>query len=182
MSLSHTLGSSQNTLLPGEWNPFPRAYLLAFPHSSLLQSYFHQRHLCVTHWPLLSAFIPTPKAHPEPGRAQIKCIQLAKKYVRVFHTLMKNLNEIFGQPNIYVKALFWALCHPNFIGSSAIPNTCLSLVALLFSCSVMSNSLGPHGLQHTRLSCPSPSPRACSNSCPLNWWCHLILCHPLLLP
>ena len=30
----------------------------------------------------------------------------------------------------------------------------------------------PHGLQHTRLPCPSPSPGACSNSCPLSWWCH----------
>ena len=35
-----------------------------------------------------------------------------------------------------------------------------------FSRSVMSNSLQPHGLQHTRLPCPSPTPRACSNSCP----------------
>ena len=39
-------------------------------------------------------------------------------------------------------------------------------------CSVVFNSLQPHGLQHTRLSYPSPSPRACSNSCPLSWWCH----------
>ena len=37
-----------------------------------------------------------------------------------------------------------------------------------FSCSVVSNSLGPHGLQHARLPCPSPTPGACSNSCPLN--------------
>ena len=36
----------------------------------------------------------------------------------------------------------------------------------------MSNSLWPHGLQHTRPPCPSPTPRACSNSCPLTWWCH----------
>ena len=36
----------------------------------------------------------------------------------------------------------------------------------------MSHSLRPHGLQHTRPSCPSPSPRACSNSWPLSWWCH----------
>ena len=36
----------------------------------------------------------------------------------------------------------------------------------------MSNSLQPHGLQHTRLPCPSPSPRAWSNSCPLRQWCH----------
>ena len=43
---------------------------------------------------------------------------------------------------------------------------------LLFSCSVLSNSLWPHGLQHTRLPCPSLSPGACSNSCPLSQWCH----------
>ena len=41
---------------------------------------------------------------------------------------------------------------------------------LLFGRSVMSNSLLPHGLQHTRLPCPSPSPRAYSNSCPLSQW------------
>ena len=44
--------------------------------------------------------------------------------------------------------------------------------SLLFSCSVMSNSLPPHGLQHTRLSCLSLSPRVCSNSCPLSRWYH----------
>ena len=43
---------------------------------------------------------------------------------------------------------------------------------LLFSRSVMSNSLQPHGLQHARLPCPSPTPRACSNSCPSSRWCH----------
>ena len=41
---------------------------------------------------------------------------------------------------------------------------------LLFSRSVVSDSLWPLGLQHTRLPCPSPSPGACSNSCPLSWW------------
>ena len=44
-----------------------------------------------------------------------------------------------------------------------------------FSCSVMSNSLWTHGLQHTRLLCPSPTPRACSNSCPSSRWCHPII-------
>ena len=38
--------------------------------------------------------------------------------------------------------------------------------------STMSDSLWPHRLQHFRLSCPSPSPRACSNSCLLSQWCH----------
>ena len=41
-----------------------------------------------------------------------------------------------------------------------------------FSCSVMSNSLWPHGLQHTRPPCPSPTPGVYSNSCPSSWWCH----------
>ena len=36
----------------------------------------------------------------------------------------------------------------------------------------MSNSLQPHGLQHTRPPCPSPSSGACSSSCPLSRWCH----------
>ena len=34
------------------------------------------------------------------------------------------------------------------------------------------NSLWPHGLQYTRLPCPSPTPGACSNTCPLSQWCH----------
>ena len=46
---------------------------------------------------------------------------------------------------------------------------------LFYSCSVMSNCLQLHQPQHTRLLCPSPSPGACSNSCPLSWWCHPIL-------
>jgi len=41
-----------------------------------------------------------------------------------------------------------------------------------FSHSVASDSLRPHGLQHARLPCPSPTPRACSNSCPSSRWCH----------
>ena len=43
---------------------------------------------------------------------------------------------------------------------------------LLFSCSVLSDSLRPHALQHTRLPRPLPSPGACSNSCPLSQWCY----------
>ena len=41
-----------------------------------------------------------------------------------------------------------------------------------FCPSAMSDSLWPHRLQHTRLSCPSPTPGACSNSYPSYWWCH----------
>ena len=46
------------------------------------------------------------------------------------------------------------------------------VVVLLFSCSAMSDSLQPHGLQHTRLPCPSQSPRVCPGSCLLSQWCY----------
>ena len=49
-------------------------------------------------------------------------------------------------------SLFWRLC--------------------CFCCSVVSDSLHLHGLQHARLPCPSPSPGVCSNACPLSQWCH----------
>ena len=48
----------------------------------------------------------------------------------------------------------------------------MSKALLLFRHSVMSDSLWPHGLQHPRLPCPSPSPRVCSDSRPPSWWCH----------
>ena len=50
--------------------------------------------------------------------------------------------------------------------------TTYNISSVQFSPSIMSDSLSPHGLQHTRLPCPSPTSRACSNSCPLSWWCH----------
>ena len=64
-------------------------------------------------------------------------------------------------------------------GPKWAPTLCLtgiqgsfSKVGMLFSHSVVSDSLWPHGLQHTRLACPSPSPRVCSNSCPLSRRCY----------
>ena len=44
----------------------------------------------------------------------------------------------------------------------------------------MSDCLWPHGLKHTRFPCPSPSTGACSNSCPLSWWCHPTISSPSL--
>ena len=44
-----------------------------------------------------------------------------------------------------------------------------------FSCSVLSDSLWPHELQHARPPCPSPTSGAYPNSCPLNWWCLLTI-------
>ena len=50
--------------------------------------------------------------------------------------------------------------------------TILLLLSVQFSCSVMSNSLWPHGLQHARPLCPTPTHRVYSDSCPLSQWCH----------
>ena len=57
-----------------------------------------------------------------------------------------------------VKAVYY---HPTYLSYS-----------FQFSCSVLSDSLRPHGLQHARPPCPSPTPRIYSNSCPLSQWCH----------
>ena len=59
---------------------------------------------------------------------------------------------------------------PSF--KSYFPRHGTHLVSLQFSCSVMSGSLQPHGLQHARLPCPSQTPRVYSNACPSTWWCH----------
>ena len=50
-----------------------------------------------------------------------------------------------------------------------------------FSSSVASDSLQPHGLHHTRPPCPSPTPRAYSNACPLSWWCHPAISSSVIL-
>ena len=52
------------------------------------------------------------------------------------------------------------------------PHNCTHLSSVQFSCSVVSNSLWPHELQHGRPPCPSPTPRVYPNSCPLSQWCH----------
>ena len=62
---------------------------------------------------------------------------------------------------IYIVAKF-----PHFYLTKAI--VCL----VQFSRLVVSDSLWPHGLQHARPACPSPTPRVYSNSCPLSQWCH----------
>ena len=52
------------------------------------------------------------------------------------------------------------------------PDPLLLLISIQFSCSVVSDSLRPHGLQHPRLPCPSLSPGACSVSCSLSQSCY----------
>ena len=71
----------------------------------------------------------------------------------------------------HAEFLFFSISLPSFLTEKLI-FIFQGPLFLLFSCSVVSDSLRPHGLQHARLPSPSPSPGACSNSCPLSWWCH----------
>ena len=65
-------------------------------------------------------------------------------------------------------------CLQQFMGSQRVVHNLVTeeQQQVQFSRSVVSDSLRPHGLQHARLPCPSPTPGACSDSCPLCWWCH----------
>ena len=66
----------------------------------------------------------------------------------------------------------------RFKGAQRIPDqksiswNVFQFSSVQFSCSLMSDSLRPHGLQHVRLPCPSLSPGVYPNSCPLSQWCH----------
>ena len=78
-----------------------------------------------------------------------------------------NLLFIFNKISLYIQntLIFWKcglVFFPHFHHSSSVQ----------FSHSVVSDSLWPHGLQHTRPPCPSPTPAVYPNSCPLSWWCH----------
>ena len=67
--------------------------------------------------------------------------------------------------------------------SGWVNRNCFKFSSVQFSCSVVSDFLRPCGLQHARLACPSPTPEACSHSCPSSRWCHpaILFCCPLLL-
>ena len=73
--------------------------------------------------------------------------------------------------------LLWAFC----LACSVFCGFLSFLISIQFSHSVVSNSSRPHELQHARLSCPSPTPGACSNSCPLSWWCYPTISSSVIL-
>ena len=76
----------------------------------------------------------------------------------------------FYRPNFFV-----FLHHTNLYTNTTTTNTAIkylgihsALLLLIFSLPVLSDSLQPHGLQHTRPPCPSPSPGVCQSSCTLH--------------
>ena len=84
------------------------------------------------------------------------------------HTLEQRFSNLFLKPTVSASPgdiLEIKLFEHN-------PRSTASCHVGQFSCSVMSDSLQPHVLQHARLPCPSPTPRASSNSCQSSQWCH----------
>ena len=78
---------------------------------------------------------------------------------------------------------FLVLYNKSLIFIYFIYSSVYLLIPVQFNLSVMSESLRSCGLQYARLPCPSPTPGACSNSCPSSMPSnHLIFCHHLLLP
>ena len=67
------------------------------------------------------------------------------------------------------KFLKWRLANTEHMTCEVLTISPLSICCY---CSIASHFLWPHGLQHAQLPCRSPSPGACSNSCPSNPWCH----------
>ena len=92
----------------------------------------------------------------------------SKGLLRTFSSTIVQRHQFFG-------------AQPSLWSSFYIHTWLMEKPLLLFSHSVVSDSLSPYGLQHARLPCPSLSTRACSNSCPLSQWCHQPS-HPLSSP
>ena len=75
----------------------------------------------------------------------------------------------------------WLLPSPGYVRLDPGVRRALILGVTCVQSLVVSDSLRPRGLRHTRLPCLVVSPRVCSDSRPLSRWCHLFLCRPLLL-
>ena len=105
------------------------------------------------------------------------------KHWGCFHvlTIMNNAAVTWGCSYLFQISISFPLYIYPEMGVLDHMVALLLLLLLLVSCSVMSDSLQRHGMQHARLSCPSPSPGACSNSYPVSQWCHPTIC-PLSSP
>ena len=88
------------------------------------------------------------------------CLSLMSFFVCKMRTNLSTLWDFLSMRNKVSER------HTMFLGEDDD-----SFKLLLFSCLVMPDSLWPHGLQHVRLPCPSPTLGACSDSCPLSCWC-----------
>ena len=126
----------------------------------------------------------TIHASPSPGSATwpatISWRGRGHAYSELWHWPLSLPRRLFAQRSTWT---FFSLFRPRANASSSEKPSQISHIkyresqppphpSVQFSHSVVSNSLWPHGLQHTRSRCPSPTPGVYSNSCPLSQWCH----------
>ena len=117
-----------------------------------------------THWPLK---LPSPLAFE------------ITQPIRANHTTFQGYSLFWDDPLSSVCRVCFSLNKSTFYLSLCLSlNSFCNVIVVSHS---VSDSLWPHGLQHTRLPCLSPTSRAYSNSCPSSWWCHPTT-HPLSLP
>ena len=102
---------------------------------------------------------------PEIVKNLYECAFFCPKEIFTFYQFHK---WIYDPENIIILYHFREINKKLFIFIMCL----YMLSSVQFSHSVMSNSLQPHGLLHARHPCPSPTPWACSNSCPSSRWCH----------
>ena len=84
----------------------------------------------------------------------------------------------YWRTTVKLYSLFWILRENMYNQNSH--NSVYYFSSVQFSGWVVSDSLQPHGLQHARPPCPSPTPRVYSNPCPLSWWCHPTFSSPVV--
>ena len=89
------------------------------------------------------------------------------KFIFKFYIIVLFLPNIKMNPP---QVSIWSLSYSFWLTSLCIIGS--SFIHLIRTDSVVSNSLRPHGLQHTWPPCPSPISRVYPNLCPLSWWCH----------
>ena len=91
---------------------------------------------------------------------------------------MRISRSIHVPANGIISFCLWLNNIPLYIHTTSswvLLSSVLFRIFCVFSHSVVSDLLWPHGLQHAKLPCSSQSPRVCSDSCPLNWRCHSAL-------
>ena len=86
-------------------------------------------------------------------------------------TLCDPMNRSTPGPPVHHQLPEFTQTHVHRVRQKSLSNL-TTLSSVQFSRSIMSNSLWPHGLQHARPPCPSPTPGVYSNSYPLSQWCH----------
>ena len=139
-------------------------------------------HLTPLLWPLWPSCCPFNKlGAPLPQSSHVWFPLLRSPFLPGHSTFSFHSGSALGSPS-QPRYLYNAPCLSSCQQSLSL-YLALIFFMLQFSHSVMFDSLRPHGLQHARPPCPSPTPGGCSNSCPLSRWCHptIASCCPLLL-